>query len=546
MQLDPTQRLFYPTDLPNATETDPKSCLVSQENQQEKELEKEGSDKKSKNISDLSLSFIDLIKKQNKGLRSRTSIIPEDTLGEQNFRMARRPKDLIMSVAERCPKKEVVLILGAGDCSNLPLAQLTKLFKKVILVDLDDDSMKHAKNQLSKELQEKVTVKIQDLSGVEKFLAKLKNCVELGEFKEFLNAFLDTPTFASPDLAGEHADLVISSEVLNNLGSSLKNYISHLNETYFGAFSDFLKILFSSQPWERFVLELTKFHLKQLDSCLKVNSIAYITFCDSIEKFTNGYYSTKQIEYLVPKPIVGEIEQNYRSNQALARKKWKKGISNPESKLEVIFQSTRNATTIFSPKEKMFPTRSASEPLMRRRGSKLEGIMEGEIKEKFSTPTRSKREAAKLQSLKNLKEQTTETSESLESSDSTKKASSIELGESFNRENEVNSCHESSDYGVKVPPIKFEGRLKAEKERAYDSSDSSDSEEEEEGEEIIYSPRQDINEERGFIRQPKNTKNMQALAWSKTAPSQSSRGSRLRSTSIVNRSQQKPNPHSEE
>lgn len=496
MQVDPT-RPFYQTQL-SATDTDPKSCHEHQEDVQEKELEKEDADDslQTQKAFDFSLNFAGFLKQQNKDLRSSRSIIPEDHLREQNFRKNQHSKELIIAVAERCPTKEVVLILGAGDCSNLPLVQLTKLFRKVVLVDLDNESMENAKNQLNEELQEKISIKIQDLSGAQKFLETLKKCVSFEEFKETLNIFLENPTFVGHDLANERADLVISSEVLNNLGSSLKNYISYLNETYFGSFTDFLKLLFLSQPWERFVLELTGFHLKQLDSCLKIDSIAYITFCESMVNSPNGYYSTKQTASLVPKPILFQIENTYKINSPLARKKWIRKISSPESKLEAIFYSPRNATAIFSPREKVPQTRSASEPLMRRHRFKLEGIREENFIAKAG-----------------------------ESSDS----------------------DESLTSGMKVPPIKFYNRFNAKKPEAYDNSESSDTDEEDESEEqIIYSPRQVENEERGFIRQPKNIENMQTWAWAKKAPLGSSKGSRLkRSMSIINKSQQK-NPYSEE
>lgn len=519
MQVE-TTRPFYPTQLP-ATDTDPKSCHEHPEDVQEKELEKEGADDsfQTQKAFDFSLNFAGFLKQQNKDLRSSRSIIPEDHLREQNFRKNQHSKELIITVAEMCPTKGVVLILGAGDCSNLPLVQLTKLFRKVILVDLDNESLENAKNQLNEELQEKISIKIQDLSGAQKFLETLKKCVSFEEFKATLNTFLETPTFVGHDLANERADLVISSEVLNNLGSSIKNYISYLNETYFGSFTDFLKLLFLSQPWERFVLELTGFHLKQLDSCLKIDSIAYITFCESMVNSPNGYYSTKQTASLVPKPILFQIENTYKNNSPLARKKWIRQIANPESKLEAIFYSPRNATTIFSPREKVPQTRSASEPLMRSHRFKLEGIMEGEVKKKFLTPIRSKQEeASKLQMEENF------TAKARESSDS----------------------DEPLNTGMKVPPIKFSNKFNAKKNEAYDSESSDTDEEDESEEQIIYSPRQVENEERGYIRQPKNIENMQTWAWAKKAPLGSSKGSRLkRSMSIINKQQQK-NPHSEE
>ena len=43
---------------------------------------------------------------------------------------------LILEIAERCPVRERVLVIGAGDCLDVPVAGLAELFAKVILADI--------------------------------------------------------------------------------------------------------------------------------------------------------------------------------------------------------------------------------------------------------------------------------------------------------------------------------------------------------------------------------------------------------------------------
>src|SRR6185437_13573110 len=58
------------------------------------------------------------------------------------------------------------LIVGAGNCTDIPIKKLATMFKKVRLVDLDKDAMMAAVKEIDPALQEKIEIVQADISGI--------------------------------------------------------------------------------------------------------------------------------------------------------------------------------------------------------------------------------------------------------------------------------------------------------------------------------------------------------------------------------------------
>src|SRR6185437_11194662 len=58
------------------------------------------------------------------------------------------------------------LIVGAGNCTDIPIKKLATMFKKVRLVDLDKDAMMAAVREIDPSLQEKIEIVQADISGI--------------------------------------------------------------------------------------------------------------------------------------------------------------------------------------------------------------------------------------------------------------------------------------------------------------------------------------------------------------------------------------------
>ncbi len=117
------------------------------------------------------------------------------------------------------------LVLGAGNCIDIPVEHLASIFDQVTLVDVDPLAMQRGTAQLPKTAQDKVTLLRADVTGV---MAGLTDSLQqlahthypnYGRFVESAAQHLATvdPTDAQPDL-GESYDFVCSQTTLTQLG----------------------------------------------------------------------------------------------------------------------------------------------------------------------------------------------------------------------------------------------------------------------------------------------------------------------------------------
>jgi hypothetical protein len=111
-------------------------------------------------------------------------------LGTADRALSRTPAD----------KRKRALILGSGNCLDIPLAELTDRFDEVTLVELDHESTEQAVRDLPPANQSKVKIVAADITGI------------VGEFADKIN-----PTLALPirDFLGRAAEVTQQIDVSN-------------------------------------------------------------------------------------------------------------------------------------------------------------------------------------------------------------------------------------------------------------------------------------------------------------------------------------------
>ena len=115
----------------------------------------------------------------------------------------------IMHAAERCKKYGQVLVIGAGDCLDVPVAELADKFQRVILADIVIGT---EARRWAKQFPAKVSCVPWDASGALAAVAEKKSTLTANEaFALFKNAD------AGPPPGGE-ADLVVSANCISQLG----------------------------------------------------------------------------------------------------------------------------------------------------------------------------------------------------------------------------------------------------------------------------------------------------------------------------------------
>lgn len=129
---------------------------------------------------------------------------------------------------ETDPKKRpVVMVLGAGSCADIPLEELAKKYR-VVLVDIDEASMKVAMAQLPKNLHQYVSYEVRDLSGgaIFRLSQEVDPIIQTATtgyqaVTRIQEVFAKTP-IPVPVLEGtERADLLISSMLVSQIPTFL-------------------------------------------------------------------------------------------------------------------------------------------------------------------------------------------------------------------------------------------------------------------------------------------------------------------------------------
>jgi len=118
-------------------------------------------------------------------------------------------REVILRGAARCRKRERVLVIGAGACFDVPVAELAAQFSEVILADV---AVSAVARRWQRRLPGRVRAVAWDATGVLAPLAAKKRTLTATEVMEL---FASSDPGIPPD--GE-ADLVVSANCLSQLG----------------------------------------------------------------------------------------------------------------------------------------------------------------------------------------------------------------------------------------------------------------------------------------------------------------------------------------
>jgi hypothetical protein len=118
-------------------------------------------------------------------------------------------REAILAAAARCPQRRSVLVIGAGDCLDVPVAELAAQFERVVLADIVIGSVARG---WAKKLAPRVRCEAWDASGALAVLAARKAVLTPAEA---LASFEWADAGAPP---GGEADLVVSANCISQLG----------------------------------------------------------------------------------------------------------------------------------------------------------------------------------------------------------------------------------------------------------------------------------------------------------------------------------------
>jgi hypothetical protein len=145
----------------------------------------------------------------------------------------------ILEAASACERRSTALVLGAGNCTEIPLEELARSFDEVVLTDLDDASMAAAVEDLPEDLIPKVRLQVEDVTGfaaplMQRLWQAVEKCETAEQAFERIGESLSGLEADAPPPKLPEADLVVSSLVLSELHRYPLNYAARLMRDKFG------------------------------------------------------------------------------------------------------------------------------------------------------------------------------------------------------------------------------------------------------------------------------------------------------------------------
>ena len=146
----------------------------------------------------------------------------------------------ILEAARLVREPGTALVLGAGECREVPLEELVRTFDRVVLVDLDEASMAGAVARLPEPLRRSVDIRVSDVTSfAEPLMKATARIVDRAQtasqaFTGLGSLYGSIATLRRfPDLP--QAELVVSSLVLSELARYPSTYTAQLLDEKFGS-----------------------------------------------------------------------------------------------------------------------------------------------------------------------------------------------------------------------------------------------------------------------------------------------------------------------
>lgn len=212
----------------------------------------------------------------------------------------------ILRAAGESSKKERALILGVGNGTEIPIAEIAGLFKEVVLVGMDREAMLRAINKVPLMLRHKITLKVRDISndGVSR-LIRDASAIASDDTAQPHSLISELPSKLNllPLVAGEEKfDFVVSSMVIDQITSILFKEIRNILNP------DKDPFLESVPPFANPDAVRVSFWLQHIDTIkanLREDGTAYLS--SSVKYFYSTFSGTGQVVFDRSRPATRTI-----------------------------------------------------------------------------------------------------------------------------------------------------------------------------------------------------------------------------------------------
>ena len=191
------------------------------------------------------------------------------------------------------------LILGAGNCRDIPLAEIASSSNEVFMVDLDIEAMKEARSSLSGGLARKVQLVEHDISLIASDSASivdecLRSSVTQEEFVDQLEIKLPRAPESVLSFVDNSMDLVVSSLLMPSLSACLDDFIIEAACGKFGkeASDQFSSLYFSRGFTKSLANEIYRKHINELSRIVRPDGrVALVSEVVSGDPWGNEFFT---------------------------------------------------------------------------------------------------------------------------------------------------------------------------------------------------------------------------------------------------------------
>jgi hypothetical protein len=206
--------------------------------------------------------------------RASAGIVSAQRANREGWRAhAKRNRAFIEEAAKGCARRELAVVLGAGQGFDLPLLDLARDFARLVLVDIDGPALEATISSTIKDpgLRAKVEARVLDLSGINGQLVRAVDHVFAGsggaeEIRAELSNLCRSYWLPErPRLLGadERTDLLVSGLVLSQIAWPQRVYALRLYEQRFGKLQGEAERRWVV-PWWEFELRVQQDHISSL------------------------------------------------------------------------------------------------------------------------------------------------------------------------------------------------------------------------------------------------------------------------------------------
>ena len=239
---------------------------------------------------------------------SYQDVLKNTSIYDVENRLGSRTKRDILKVMGMVMNHNSVLVMGPERMLNLPIEDMTNKFHRIVLADLDTDTVSKALESkiLDSHVRNKIDILEADVSGISySYMDDLVNAAKSGNQDHFFSLMMEP--HADFEIKHQHFDFIVSSELVNNVADLACSYIlnSLMNaDPIMGR--QYIDMIENEHDGGMLKLGFLSMHLNLMNKLLSPDGLAYFSYVKSTSRAGRLHYT-----FLSDEQIINEMQKYF-------------------------------------------------------------------------------------------------------------------------------------------------------------------------------------------------------------------------------------------